>query len=140
MLERPGKVRFDYDDPSPQRLVADGRSVAVGNRKLGTWDLYPLAKTPLKLLLASRISLSDRRVREVSGQTGLVSVTLADPNLFGNATVEVMFDRKSGELRQWTVTDAQKKQTSVVVYDIRTGLSFQSSDFRIPYSEIRTLK
>lgn len=139
-IERPGMARFDYDGPSPLRLLADGRTVAVGNRKLGTWDLYPLSRTPLKLVLGDRLDLSDRRVRKVDVREGTVSVTLADPDLFGNSSVEVTFDAATYALRQWTVTDARKRQTTIVVYDVVAGESYPASDFRIPYSEIRKFK
>ena len=139
-IERPGKARFDFDDPSPLQVISDGRSVAVGNRKLRTWDLYPLSKTPLKLLLDTKISLADRRVARVDGKNDLISVTLADPELFGNARAIVMFDARTYDLRQWTVVDAQRRETSVVVHGIRTGLDFPPSTFRIPYGEIRKLK
>ena len=52
-IQRPGKLRFNYDNPSPIRVISDGRNVAVGNLKLKTWSLYPLSKTPLSLLLAA---------------------------------------------------------------------------------------
>src|ERR1019366_8517002 len=49
---KPGKVRFQYDDPSPIELVADGQSVVVRDRRLATQDVYPLSQTPLRFLLA----------------------------------------------------------------------------------------
>ena len=50
-IQKPGKVRFEYDDPSPIAIVADGSSVAVRDRKLATQDIYPLSQTPLRYLL-----------------------------------------------------------------------------------------
>ncbi len=42
---------LDYDQPSPLEVVADGQSVAVRDRKLGTQDLYFIpSQTPLKFL------------------------------------------------------------------------------------------
>ncbi len=40
-LQKPGKVRFEYDPPSPIEIIADGSSVVVRDRKLATQDLYP---------------------------------------------------------------------------------------------------
>ena len=45
-LQRPGKIRFDYTKPSPILVKADGKTVGIHNRKLKTWDFYPLSKTP----------------------------------------------------------------------------------------------
>ena len=50
-IQRPGRIRFNYEAPSAYRVIADGTSVAIDNRKLNTMDVYPLSKTPLKLLL-----------------------------------------------------------------------------------------
>jgi len=56
-LQKPGRLRFEYNPPSPVELVADGQSMVVRDRKLATQDLYPLSQTPLRFLLADRIDL-----------------------------------------------------------------------------------
>ena len=48
-LQRPGKVRFEYDPPATLEVIADGRSVAVRDRKLATQDLYSISQTPPKI-------------------------------------------------------------------------------------------
>src|SRR6266702_88785 len=40
-IQKPGKLRFEYDDPSPIAVVADGSSLVVRDRKLATQDVYP---------------------------------------------------------------------------------------------------
>src|SRR5688572_16741421 len=47
-IERPGRLRFNYDKPNDYRVVSDGKSVVISNAKMKTADLYPLSKTPLK--------------------------------------------------------------------------------------------
>ena len=64
-IARPGKLRFNYEAPSGFRVISDGKSVVIDNRRLNTMDLYPLSKTPLKLLLDDRIDLSGKRVKSV---------------------------------------------------------------------------
>jgi outer membrane lipoprotein-sorting protein len=39
---RPGMARFDYRQNSGLNIIADGKSVAVENKRLKTWNLYPL--------------------------------------------------------------------------------------------------
>src|SRR6185295_1568242 len=66
-VQKPGKIRFDYDSPSRIDIVADGSSVVVRDRKLATQDVYPLSQTPLRFLLADRIDLlKDATVTAVS--------------------------------------------------------------------------
>ncbi len=135
-LERPGKLRFDYDAPSTLKVIADGRNVAVGNGKLDTWDFYPLSRTPLSLLLADQIDLENRMVRDVRQQSGLTIIVLGDKSIFGDQVITLMFDSKTYELRQWTITDAQGKDTTVILSNVRTGVEFGRSVFRIPYDQI----
>jgi outer membrane lipoprotein-sorting protein len=136
-IERPGKLRFNYDDPSPMRVIADGRNVAIGNVKLKTWDLYPLSKTPLSLLLAQRIDLSAGMVKGVKEESDLTTISLGNNTVFGNSTITMMFDPKTYDLRQWTITDNQGKDTSVMIFNVKTGVAFDDRVFRVPYEDIK---
>lgn len=136
-INRPGKIRFNYEDPSPMRVIADGRSVVIGNRKLKTWDLYPLSKTPLNLLLGEKIDLSAKMVRSVKEEADLTTIVLGDRNMFGDSTITMMFDPKTYDLRQWTITDAQGKDTSVMIFNVKTGIALDDKVFAIPYDEVR---
>ena len=135
-LERPGKIRFNYEKPSPMRVISDGKSVVIGNSKLNTWDIYPLSKTPLALLLDDRIDLKSKMVRDVKEEPDLITIKLGDRTVFADSTITMMFDPKSYDLRQWTITDNQGKDTSVMIFNTQTGVSFDKSVFRIPYDEV----
>lgn len=139
-IQRPGKVRFNYQDPSPIRVVADGDNVVVMNMKLKSYELYPLSKTPLKLLLDQRIDLSGDRVKDVRQEQDLTTIILGDKSVFGNSKITMMFDPKSFELRQWTITDAQGKDTTVMIYNVQEGVSFDKKVFAIDYRAIRESK
>ncbi len=66
VVQRPGRMLFRYKPPQHMEIVADGRSVAVRDQKLGTQDLYLIAQTPLKFLLADHIDLAkDTKVKRV---------------------------------------------------------------------------
>jgi outer membrane lipoprotein-sorting protein len=136
-IERPGKIRFNYDPPSPISVISDGKSVVIGNSKLDTWNLYPLSTTPLKLLLSDRIDLSGRMVKSVKQGPDLTTIVLGDRSVFGNSTITMMFDPTSYDLKQWTITDAQGKDTTVMIYNVQTGVQLADSMFNIPYNEIR---
>src|SRR5215468_8656191 len=56
-VQKPGRARFNYDPPSPIEIIADGKSLVVRDRKLGTQDVYPLSQTPLRFLLSDKIDL-----------------------------------------------------------------------------------
>jgi outer membrane lipoprotein-sorting protein len=132
-IQRPGKIRFNYESPSAYRVISDGRSVVIDNRKLNTSDLYPLSKTPLKLLLDDRIDLTGSRVRSVKEEGDATTIKLSDRSVFGSATITMVFDPKSYDLRQWTITDAQGKDTTVMIFNVRQDVRIDPSLFRIDY-------
>ena len=135
-IERPGKIRFNYDAPAAFRVISDGKSVVLNNQKLKTWDLYPLSKTPLKMLLDDRIDLSSASVTSVKEDSDLTTIKMADKSVFGNATLTLMFDPKTFELRQWTITDAQGKDTTVMIFNVKQGVSFAADTFKIDYTRV----
>jgi outer membrane lipoprotein-sorting protein len=136
-LERPGKIRFNYDGKSNFRVISDGKSVVILNKRLNTSDLYPLSKTPLKLLLDTKIDLSGGRVKSIKEESDLTTIQLADKSVFGNSKITMMFDPKSFDLRQWTITDAQGKDTTVMIYNTKEGVSFPADTFAIDYTANR---
>src|SRR5579871_2145318 len=81
-IQKPGKVRFEYDAPNPIAIVADGSMVAVRNSSLSTQDLYPLSQTPLRYLLSDRIDLmKDTNVVSVTTDDMYVSITIEERQL-----------------------------------------------------------
>ena len=138
-IERPGKLRFNYEAPSNFRVVSDGKSVVLMNQKLRTADLYSLSQTPLKLLLDERIDLTGNKVQDIREESDLTTIKMADKSVFGSATITMMFDPRTYELRQWTVTDAQGKDTTVMIFNVQQGVTFDPSVFRIDYNSVRQM-
>jgi outer membrane lipoprotein-sorting protein len=139
-IQRPGKIRFNYEAPSNIRVIADGKSVVVNNKKLDTWDIYPLSKTPLKLLLDEKIDLSAKTVKKVEEQPDLTTIVLGNESIFGDARITMLFDPETFDLRQWTVTDAQGKDTTVMIFNVQTGVKIDPKLFTVDYLTIQQKK
>jgi len=135
-LQKPGKIRFDYNPPSPIELIADGSSVVVRDRKLATQDLYPLSQTPLRFLLADRIDLMhDTNLIGVYADDVFVTVVIEERQILGGThRVMLMFGAKDYQLRQWTVTDPQGYDTTVAVYNLDAKITPDPNMFRIDYT------
>jgi len=122
-LQKPGKVRFDYDSPSRIDIIADGSSVVVRDRKLATQDVYPLSQTPLRFLLADRIDLlKDATVTAVSADETYVTVLVEEKHaVIGTSKLMMMFGAKDFQLKQWIVTDPQGYDTTVALSNLDTA-------------------
>jgi outer membrane lipoprotein-sorting protein len=122
-LKKPGRLRFEYDQPSPILIVADGNSVAVTNSNLKTTDRYPLINSPLRLLLSENVDLSrDPRISAVKTEPGALSFTARENSGPAQGSITLQFADSGGpglELRQWEVLDAQGVRTKVVLNNLR---------------------
>lgn len=134
-LSKPGRLRFDYDQPSPLEVVADGTSVAVRDRKLGTQDLYFISQTPLKFLLREKIDLArDLSVTDVGTDSGGVRIVTEDRStLGGTSKIQLFFDAEMKTLNQWRITDPQGYQTTVQLSNLQKGRTVEAGQFFINY-------
>jgi outer membrane lipoprotein-sorting protein len=137
-IQKPGKVRFEYEPPSPIDVIADGSSVAVRDRKLAHQDLYQLSQTPLRFLLSDQIDLvRDANVVAVSQDPTFVTATIEERQLVvGTTRLILMFSARDMQLRQWTVTDPQGYDTTVAIYNLDTTHKPDPSLFTINYERI----
>jgi outer membrane lipoprotein-sorting protein len=134
-IQKPGKVRFEYEPPSPIDVIADGSSVVVRDRRLATQDLYPLSQTPLRYLLADQIDLArDTNLTAVSQDNTVITVTIEERQiLVGTHRLVLMFRAKDMQLRQWTVTDPQGYDTTVAIYNLDISHKPDPDLFTITY-------
>ncbi|MBI3703757.1 MAG: outer membrane lipoprotein carrier protein LolA [Rhizobiales bacterium] len=138
-ISKPGKVRFEYEDPSPIELIADGESVVVRDRRLATQDVYPLSQTPLRFLLSDRVDLTkDTHLVAVYADDVFITVAVEEKNgIVGTSRLMIMFGAKDMQLKQWTVTDPQGYDTTVAVYNLDSTRRPDPSMFKIDYTQYR---
>jgi len=137
-LQKPGKVRFDYNPPSPIELISDGSSIAVRDRKLATQDLYPLSQTPLRFLLAQKLDLlKDANVVGVFQDDLFTTVVIEEKHpVVGTHRLMLMFGAKDSQLKQWTITDPQGFDTTIAVFNLNQTQKPDPSLFRIEYQRM----
>jgi outer membrane lipoprotein-sorting protein len=132
-LERPGRMRFQYAPPSPFLLVAGHGVLTFTDSTLGQTTNIPLGRTPLGILLADNVLLSGTvtvtAMQRLPGQLQLTLVRTASP---GDGSLTLIFADQPLALRQWTVIDAQRRETRVTLYDVQLGGRFEQQLFDAP--------
>src|SRR5260221_4946227 len=136
-IQKPGKVRFEYDDPSQIAIIADGSSLAVRDRKLATQDIYPLSQTPLRFLLSDRIDLlKDTNVVNVTADDVFISVTIEEKQaLIGTSRLMLMIGAKDGQLKHWRLTDPHGYDSTVAVYNLDSSKKLDPGLFKIDFTK-----
>ncbi len=131
-LERPGRMRFQYDPPAPFLLVAAHGLLVFHDSKLGQTSQLFLSQTPLGILLADNVSLSgDVTVTGMARQPGQIQVSLVRTASPSDGTLTLIFADAPLTLRQWTVVDAQRKETRVTLYNVELGGRFDPALFNV---------
>ncbi len=129
-LDRPDRMRFQYDKPSGLLLVADGSTVIFHDPKLDQTTRIPLDRTPLGLLLAPNIALDGNvTVTGFAHENGTVQVTLERTASPGDGSLTLVFSETPFALRSWSVIDAEGRDTRVDLYDVVLGGAFPASLF-----------
>ncbi len=129
-IQRPGKMRFEYDPPDPQLLVAGFGLLVYHDPQLDQTTNIPLSATPLGILLANHVVLSGGvTVTNIQRDPGEDQVTLIRTGKANEGSLTLVFGTAPLALRQWVVTDAQQKQTRVSLYDVTPGGPFPDSLF-----------
>ena len=129
-LDRPGRMRFQYDPPSPLLLVAGHGLVVFHDKSLNQTTNIPISKTPLGILLADKVHLSgDVTVTGMQRLPGQIQVSLVRTASPGDGTLTLIFADNPLALRQWTVLDAQRQETRVTLYNVETGGKFDAKLF-----------
>ena len=113
-MQRPGKARFQYDLPAELLVVADGDNVSIYDRKLKSFDQYPLEQTPLKLLLGKTIRLDQGvAVTKVDRSKDGFAITARDAHRQALGGITFQFSQTPLALTGWTVLDAQGQKTEI---------------------------
>jgi outer membrane lipoprotein-sorting protein len=129
-LERPGRMRFQYDPPSPLLLVAGHGLVVFHDASNQQTSNIPIGQTPLGILLADHVNLSgDVRVLSLTHRPGEIDLTVDRAASPGDGNLMLVFQNQPLALLGWLVTDAQRQQTRVTLANVQLGGRFAPSLF-----------
>ena len=139
-IHRPNRVRFEYKGDKTLVLASAGQVAVFDGKSRSGPQQYPLSKTPLSLILAPNVNLGQARmVTGYAEKKNTTVVTAQDPQHPEYGNIQMVFSANPTQLRQWVVTDDAGTRTTVILGDMKTGVSFPPSKFTIE-SELRRRK
>ncbi|MFA5121148.1 outer membrane lipoprotein carrier protein LolA [Zavarzinia sp.] len=129
-LQRPGRLRFEYEAPTQLLIVADGTWLIVFDKEIKQVDRYPLYRTPLGVLVRDKVSFADGlEVTEVLRDSQAFGISMIAPDRKDDGKLTLVFTENPFEFRQWQVLDAQGINTVVTLDDMKQGGSFDPKIF-----------
>jgi outer membrane lipoprotein-sorting protein len=124
---------MEYKTPDNSLVIVGGSQIAVFDSKSNTHPrIFPLRKTPLKILLEKKINLKTSDIivshEEVENSTVVV---LQDPNLSSYGSLKLVFTDHPVTLRQWVITNEMSDQTVLKFKDFINQPNMSSNKFNI---------
>ncbi|MDQ3075426.1 MAG: outer membrane lipoprotein carrier protein LolA [Pseudomonadota bacterium] len=133
-LKRPGRIRFEYGRGANMLLVANGTTLNFIDYDVGQKSSWPVAKSPLAVLLSANPDLG--RIARImpSNDPRVVVVRARDARRPEFGTLVLAFTRNPAgpaglELEGWTAIDAQNKTTKVRLDGQRYNVPVAESAF-----------
>jgi len=133
-LKRPGKIRFAFGGGVNMLLVANGKILSFIDYDVGQKSSWPIAKSPLAVLLSPNPDLG--RIAKIvpSESSNVIIVRARDARRPEFGTLVMAFQR-SGDapgglrLEGWTAIDAQNKKTTVRLSNQHYNVAVPDSAF-----------
>ncbi|HEX3862484.1 MAG TPA: outer membrane lipoprotein carrier protein LolA [Stellaceae bacterium] len=133
-VARPGRMRFEYETPKPNTLLADSTYVYYWDRELNQTSKYELRSTPAWFFLRDPINFgSDVIVTRFTHTGSLIYVTVVETAQPDAGSLTLVFNENPILLRQWIVVDQQGKTTTVNLTDLQFGMALDPKLFQYQY-------
>lgn len=129
-ISRPGKLRFQYDPPVEDFVVADGLFIYFYDAELKEQTNAPIGQTLADFFLRQEIAFSgDLVVQDVKRGGGLLQITLAQVSDPAAGSLTLGFTEDPLALKKWRIVDAQGLITEVELFYLKTGMTHPSRLF-----------
>lgn len=135
VIERPGRLRFEYEPGIPLLVVSDGSMLTFVDYDVKQVTRWPINDTPMRVLVAKNIDLRQSLNVVSSAQEGnILRVTVQDPKQADQGYITLIFEDNPLVLRAWEVTDPQGYVTrlSLVNPEFNERISQASFTFKDP--------
>ena len=130
-MERPGKMRFEYNPPAQILLVSTGHDFIYYDKEINAPTYFDIDETPAGIILAENISLTDKvKVVNFQRTAETIRVELVRKTDPGAGSVTLVFAEKPMQLRQWIVTDPTGIETTVTLFNTEEGVALDPALFK----------
>jgi outer membrane lipoprotein-sorting protein len=130
-VQRPGRMRFQYDPPNQLLMFADSFNVYYWDPDLKQMTTVALKSTPAWFLLRDPISFTDgvtvTRFEHTGNTVRVTVVQTAEPDA-GSLMME--FTENPLVLRHWTVVDQKGRVTHVTLSETQYGMALDPNLFQ----------
>jgi outer membrane lipoprotein-sorting protein len=130
-LSRPGRMRLEYDPPSPILIIANHSWLIYHDKQLLQTSYVGIDSTPAGVLVKPQVQLDadGLAVTRVAHQPGMLDITVINKNDPAQGRITLIFTEAPFQLRQWQVVDGQGQLTTVSLFDAHAAVTLDDGLF-----------
>jgi outer membrane lipoprotein-sorting protein len=143
-MQRPGKIRFQYQPGVPMLIVSDGAALTVIDYEVRQVSRWPIRNSPLGALLNPDKDVARYARLLPTTSPDVLSLEVKDPRHPEYGTLTLVMVRKAGapgglQLDSWVSLDSQNKRTTIRLSNQQYGVPVPANMFRYndPRPQIR---
>jgi outer membrane lipoprotein-sorting protein len=131
-IDRPGRLRFEYDAPTRDFIVADGFQIHFYDAEADQYNSAPIGQTLADFILRDKVDFKkDVTIESVMESQDHVHITVFQTDQEGMGTLTLNFSKAPFALQSWDIVDAQGLRTSVILRDFDRTATINPSIFTV---------
>lgn len=122
-LKRPGKMRWQYNPPTPVLMVSSGDVLTYYDYELDQLNQIPLDDSLAGFLARPKIKLTDKslKISNVTAQANAIRLTITQVNKPDEGKLTLEFSDNPLKINNFIIADANGRSTSVQLQNTRFG-------------------
>lgn len=143
-LQRPGKIRFQYQPGVPLLIVSDGSALTMIDYEVRQVSRWPIRNSPLGALLDPNKDVARYARLVPTANPNVISLDIKDPRHPEYGTLTLIMVRNPAapggyQLDSWVTLDSQNQRTAIRLSNQRYGVPIPANSFRFndPRPQIR---
>ena len=131
-INRPGRLRFEYDDPVKDYIVADGYLIHFYDGSSGQTNSGPIGSTLADFILRDGNRFDEKvNVESIRERDGMVQIALSQKDQPGMGELILNFAKNPFTLKSWQIIDAQGLTTNIVLSDLQNVATLPTTLFQM---------
>ncbi len=129
-MKRPGKMRWQYNPPTPVLMVSSGTELVFYDYELEQVSHIPLDGSLISFLAQDKISFGGKvGITKFSNEASVIRIEVAQKDKPTEGKLMLEFSDKPLMLRNMVVTDATGQTTTVALQNAKFGAEIDSKLF-----------
>lgn len=130
-IKKPGLLLLDYNTPSNNKIISNGKEVALINKKNKTITYYNLEQLPIKIFLDSNFSLNNFKIIKYQEDEKKIEFEINDKINNNSGSIKFIFQDSPLLIKKWIIKDIQGFETQMFLSNTTINSKIEDVNFKI---------